>query len=465
MKRWVHYFIVGDNFQRILLKKKNVVSNLGYMTDPTFSRLQRAAENVASSSTAEEKIAALVDAFQLFNTETQNLANAYEALREQFKAVNLELEESNRQLKLKISELDVITYYLDSILSNISQGIIFIDLIGNITTYNASAERILEVDRLDVLFQPFWNSFSDDHFGFSMQRALKNKRAPHTTFTQIKVPSGQIRDLEIDTTFVLQKHNETMITRVSPTIDFMKGLIVILRDMTDLRRLQAIADRNDRMKELGEMAAMVAHEIRNPLGGIKGFASLLQRDLSDRPDQQKLAGYIVEGTDILNNLVSNVLSFSRPIDIQLELLDVILVVKELVKHLEVDAILTPMHQIDLKTELESLVIPIDEVQIKSALLNIIVNAIQAMPNGGKITIMISKERRLGIISIEDNGIGIPSENLERIFAPFFTTKPEGNGFGLAEVHKIIQAHGGTIEVASVEGKGSIFTIRLPLSVD
>src|SRR5689334_19842710 len=144
------------------------------MMDSSFSRLQQAAKAVSSTDSSEDKTAALIRAFELFNHETQNLAAAYEGLKEQFKAVNLELEESNRQLKLKITELDVITYYLDSILSNISQGILFIDLIGNITTYNAAAEKILGVDRLDVLFQPFWNCFPDTHFGFSMHRALKN---------------------------------------------------------------------------------------------------------------------------------------------------------------------------------------------------------------------------------------------------------------------------------------------------
>ncbi len=435
------------------------------MSDPTFSRLQQAAEAVISGQSAEDKISSLIKAFELFNLETQNLAGAYEALKDQFKAVNLELEESNRQLKLKISELDVITYYLDSILSNISQGILFIDLIGNVTTYNAAAEKILEVDRLDVLFQPFWNRFTDEHFGFSMRRVLKNKRAPHTTFTRIKLESGEFRELEIDTTFVLQKRQEPTITRISPTIDFMKGLIVILRDMTDLRRLQSIANRNDRMKELGEMAAMVAHEIRNPLGGIKGFASLLKSDLVDRPEQQAMAQYIVEGTDALNVLVTNVLNYSRPVEMQLEQVELFQLLREIQNHLQADAVVTSRHEIVIDSPLKSLYIILDPAQFKAAMLNLIINAIQAMPEGGTVTLSVFKEQRSIKIEVRDTGIGIPQENLEKIFSPFFPTKPEGNGFGLAEVHKIIQAHGGTIDVESTEGKGSLFILRFPLSLD
>lgn len=431
------------------------------MTESSFTRLQKAAKAVSTADSSEEKMGALIHAFELFNQETQNLASAYEGLKEQFKAVNLELEESNRQLKLKISELDVITYYLDSILSNISQGILFIDLIGNITTYNAAAEKILEVERLDVLFQPFWNSFPDEHFGFSLRRALKNKRAPHTTFVQVKLPSGNSKDLEIDTTFVLQKRLETTITRMSPTLDFMKGIIIILRDMTDLHRLQAIANRNDRMKELGEMAATVAHEIRNPLGGIKGFASLLKRDLSNQPEQQKMAQYIVEGTDTLDHLVNHVLNYSRPLEMHIEPANIFTIIKELVDHLQADAILEK-HEIIIESKFNSLIIPADASQIKGALLNIVLNAIQAMPDGGKIFINISKAHQRAIISVRDQGIGIPPENIEKIFSPFFTTKPQGNGFGLTEVYKIMQSHGGTIEVESKVGKGSTFTILLPL---
>lgn len=433
------------------------------MPEPSFSHLQRAAQEVAKSQTSEEKIASLIKAFELFNFETQNLASAYEALKEQFKAVNLELEESNRQLKLKISELDVITYYLDSILSNISQGILFIDLIGNVTTYNASAERILEVDRLDVLFQPFWNKFSDEHFGFSMSRALKNKRAPRITFTSIKLPSGQMRELEIDTSFVLQKRSETTLAHSSPTIDFMKGLIVILRDMTDLRRLQIIANRNDRMKELGEMAAMVAHEIRNPLGGIKGFASLLERDLSKNPEQEKMAHYIVEGTDTINHLVNNVLNYSRPIDLHLESTDIKKLLEETIDYLHADPVMTEKHQISISSPDKPLFVPVDVSQFRAALLNILINAIQAMPQGGQIKISLEQGAKEALVAISDQGVGIPPENLEKIFSPFFTTKQEGNGFGLAEVHKIIQAHGGTIDVISVVNKGSTFSLHLPLS--
>lgn len=426
-----------------------------------FEHLRHAAEAVTGSVTSDEKIAALIKAFELFNEETRRLEAAYSELRNQFKSANSELEESNRQLKLKISELDVITYYLDSILSNISQGILFIDLLGNVTTYNAAAEKILGVDRLDVLFQPLWNNFDDMHFGFSLRHALHTRTAPHNNFNRIVLTSGEERELEVDTTFVLQSKQETRPTRISPTLDTMQGLIIIIRDITELRRLQNVANRHDRMKELGEMAALVAHEIRNPLGGIKGFASLLERDLVDRPDQRKMAQYIVEGTDTLNKLVSNVLNYARPIEMHFETIDLIPYVNEIQSHLLADVNLTTKHVIKVECPYKKLLARIDPAQLKACLFNLLINSLQAMPDGGVITIFLKKEGYNILISVQDTGTGIPPENLEKIFSPFFTTKPEGNGFGLSEVLKIVQAHGGTIDVESTLDVGSTFTLRIP----
>ena len=214
-------------------------------------------------------------------------------------------------------------------------------------------------------------------------------------------------------------------------------------------------------KELGEMAAMVAHEIRNPLGGIKGFASLLQRDLKNDPELEQMAGYIVEGTDNLNRLVTNVLNYSRPIVPNIESTDLVALVKDLRQLISADHAVDPSVEIIIETAKPVLYAPIDPQFIQSAFLNLIVNAIQAMPQGGILKIILDEENGAAVLKVSDTGVGIQEDNLEKIFSPFFTTKPQGNGFGLSEVHKVIQAHGGTIDVQSAIGKGTQFTIRLP----
>lgn len=227
--------------------------------------------------------------------------------------------------------------------------------------------------------------------------------------------------------------------------------------------LQALADRTDRMKLLGEMAAQVAHEIRNPLGGIKGFASLLKRDLADHPQMEQMADYIIEGTDNLNRLVGQILHYARPLQPHLEKVDLIAVLKELKLHIAADESIN-RHNITLAidTAFEELFLSLDPSLFKAAMLNLIVNAAQAMPDGGALSICIQKKFGHAVLTITDTGIGISEENLAKIFSPFFTTKSEGNGLGLAETQKIIQAHKGTIEVASTVGKGTTFIIKLPL---
>lgn len=432
------------------------------MHDATLKNLKQAAQDLAAGHNSEEKLALLGKAFELFSQETSRLETAYSAMKEQFMALNLELEQSNRQLKAKVVELDAVSHYLNSILSNLSQGIVFIDLNGLVTTYNRTAEAILGVEMENALFNQFWENFPDDMFGFSLREVLSTGKSPQTSLATYLRHDGVSKELETTTTFVINNNEDAQDAVHSPILELTQGLIILIRDVTDLRRLQTLANRNDRLKELGEMAAMVAHEIRNPLGGIKGFASLLKRDLADRPDQQQMAGYIVEGTDNLNRLVTNVLNYSRPVQAEFETVNLVSLVQDVLQHVAVDNSLDNKIRIATNTEEKTLLAPADPQLIKSALLNLIVNAIQAMPGGGDLTVGIKREEGKAVLTILDTGVGISKENLEKIFSPFFTTKPDGNGFGLAEVYKVIQAHGGTIEVDSTVGKGTTFTIKIPL---
>lgn len=426
------------------------------MSNQTLKNLQQATHNVTHSQTPQEKIESLSKAFEMFSMETSRLEIAYNDLKEQFKNVNLELEDTNKALKGKILELDLLTYYLNSILSNISQGIIFIDLAGNITTYNRAAEKILQVKGSKVLFENFWTHFKDDLFGFSIHEVLESKKSYGTTLSTYITPKGEAIDLEIDTTIVLRDEDASKIS--------IQGIIILFRDITEIRRLQSIALRNDRLKELGEMAAQVAHEIRNPLGGIKGFASLLKRDLEEQPALKQMAEYIVEGTDNLNRLVTQVLNYARPLLPQFEKVDLVKVLEEMKYHVEADANFNPDKiKLSIETDEKTAIIQIDPQLIKGALLNLMVNSLQAMPDGGKVILGLKISNGLAIITVSDTGIGIPAENLKKLYSPFFTTKTEGNGFGLAEVHKVVQAFEGTIEVESKVGKGTTFTIKLPLT--
>lgn len=407
---------------------------------------------VKKHAKAEEKIDALLKSFELFCQETGRLETAYSTLKGEYQSANKELENINFELSEKVKELKELAGYLENILTHISQGLIFIDVSGIVTIFNPAIAAICSKKKEDVLGRNFSDVFPDDYFGFSMKKALKSHVAP--PFTRLSIPDSKEdkeKLLEIESDFILAPEEAN-------------GLIVTVRDVTENKRLEILANRNDRMKELGLLAAEVAHEIRNPLGGIKGFASLLKRDLKDQPELESMAGYIIEGTDDLNQLVTQVLDYSRPVEPHFEVTRIKPLLDEIVKFIEQDESLDPKPDFVVEVKPEKLEASLDPHMMRAALLNLSRNSIEAMPEGGQIKFKAKVEKNHLILEICDTGPGIPREDREKIFSPFFTTKIDGNGFGLAEVHKVILAQGGQIDLEPSKERGACFKIAVPQKV-
>lgn len=400
-------------------------------------------------------------ALKQFSLETERLELSYKSLEEYFFSLQKSLEETQTRMYGKLAELHFTTSYLEAILSHIAQGMIFIDLNGIVTTYNTKAEEIFGIKGEKITFHSIRDFFPDTLFGFSLLDALKSKVCPKVQYVSC-VWQEKKMDLEIETAFVGMSPTFCPIDQMSAQSPH--GLLILIRNLTDYRRLEILANRHDRLKELGEMAARMAHEIRNPLGGIKGFASLLHQDLKDRPDLQQMALQIIEGAENLNHFVSNILNYTRPFQPQFESADLISFFNDIIHLIKADSSLNQQIECELISQEQTVVAPIDLHLFKSAIINLCVNAIQAMPKGGKLTLEVSHDLNNAMIHIKDTGCGIPEELLDKIFSPFFTTKVGGNGLGLSEVHKVIQAHNGTIEVDSQVDKGTTFTIKIPLKI-
>lgn len=419
--------------------------------------LKNIASAIRLAPTPAHQVDLLTAGFELFSEETARLEKAYSQLKAQFLEVNEKLEDSHAKLTHKVDELHVLSTYLDNILSHMSQGLLFIDKEGLITSYNKAAEEILEISKEAVLYQPYILNFADTAFGFSMKEALTSHYPPLPSHCTLMFSGNRKKVIEIAASFLSTKEQEPL------SLDYTEGFILLLRDITELKRLQMQASRGDRMKALGELAAQVAHEIRNPLGGIKGFASLLQRDLQKTPELYRLSEQIVEGANTLDRLVSQVLDYSRPIGLELKITPLASLIQDLIDSLYAEKILGPAWKVQMELD-KTLNLPVDRGFFSSALRNLVINALQAMPQGGTLTLSLYEMNKKIILKVEDTGIGIPEENLKKIFSPFFTTRAQGNGLGLAEVHKVIQAHGGEINVDSLENSGTCFTISLPLSL-
>ena len=233
------------------------------------------------------------------------------------------------------------------------------------------------------------------------------------------------------------------------------------KELSAKRALEAQVQRGERLAAVGEMAAGLAHEVRNPLMSIRGFAQLLQEDKLSSSQKEYLE-IIVNETERMNVLIEQLLYYARPVLNRVDKVEISAVVENVKKLVESQ---TKAKNIQVITRLKRdlpLVI-CDAEQLKQVLLNIVINAIQAVETNGRIRITskLLQEQQLVEIRVEDNGQGIPSENQERIFDPFFTTKEQGTGLGLSVAFRLMETWGGTIRVESIEGEGSAFVLSFP----
>lgn len=239
------------------------------------------------------------------------------------------------------------------------------------------------------------------------------------------------------------------------------GTVLLFRDLREVQRLQAEITRNERLASVGRLAAGIAHEIRNPLSSIKGFAQFFHSKFQPDSDERAYAEAIVKEVDRLNRVVTELLDYARPLEPRWQEADVAQAIGHALELVENDAIRRGI-RIHWTPPESSIVHTMDPDQIVHVLLNVFLNSIEAMSEGGALSVRVERARENGVsLLIEDTGPGIPEEDLPRLFDPFFTTKPSGTGLGLAVVHRIIEAHHGEVKIDSRRGEGTTVRITLP----
>lgn len=257
-----------------------------------------------------------------------------------------------------------------------------------------------------------------------------------------------------DTTEKLQRSHERLQARVA---DLSRELEIKNREL----------ERKNRLAVLGEMAACLAHEIRNPLGGLELFATLLERDLAGDPEKLKLLGKIRTGLRGLNGIVEDMLTYTGNISPVKKPCDLHAVCEEALTLAERESVekAIVVQRVYAQPRLD---LTADAGMLQRAILNIVLNAVQAMDRTGTLTLASSIDlaggKRVAKLSISDTGSGISEEALPRLFTPFYTGKSKGTGLGLAIAHRIVESHGGTIAGVNNPDRGATFTLRLPLGL-
>lgn len=240
------------------------------------------------------------------------------------------------------------------------------------------------------------------------------------------------------------------------------GYLILLRDITEIRSLKREVERSRRLASIGGLAAGVAHEIRNPLSSIKGFATYFSERYSHVPEDKKTAEIMVREVERLNRVIGQLLELAKPVSIEKKPVSIGKLIQHSIRIIERDAGKKDIRIVmDIPDDLP--LIDLDSDRMNQVLLNLYLNAIEAMDEGGTLSIMAEAEERSGMlrIKITDTGLGIDQKDLAHVFDPYFTTKQSGTGLGLSIVHRTIESHNGEITIESEQGEGTKVTIFLP----
>jgi two-component system nitrogen regulation sensor histidine kinase GlnL len=348
----------------------------------------------------------------------------------------------------------------EQILANLDDGVIALDAQNKIIFFNEASEMLTDISSGAAVNQPFEKIFKREPWLIDLVRTTHAPRQKRTRgegdFINRwgrKIPVG------------------VTISALQDRQGHFLGTILLLRDIKRRKELEEDLKRADRLALMGTLAAGLAHEIRNPLGGIKGAAQLLRRSAESDPSVRDFTGIMIREVDRVNQLIEQLLDLSRPSQLTLAPINIHEILEDV---LLLESQTAGGKELHVRKRFDPSLPPIrgDRAQLTQVFLNLVKNAVQAMDGGGVLTVTSRLEtdyhirepgtapNRLIWVDIADEGRGIAEEDLPHIFSPFFTTKVNGTGLGLATCYRIMREHGGTIRVESTAGQGSTFKVSL-----
>jgi two-component system sensor histidine kinase HydH len=346
--------------------------------------------------------------------------------------------------------LDTVTTYATNVVENMPDGLISIDAGGDIVTVNNRAREIfgLKAKTLSDERRELTKKFRT--FAQPLLELLQKERPIIEQEVAYTRDEGESIPLSVSAARLISDDGEDL------------GAVFILRDLREIKELQERVTRSERLAALGGLAAGVAHEIRNPLSSIKGFAQFFLKKNPPGSQDHKYSEVMIQEVERLDRVISNLLDYAKPKEPVKEKTSLAAIIHRSIELVKDDA---TSKKVELVAEIEEDIpsVQVDRDQVTQVLLNIALNGLDAMPKGGRLVIRCFQEKKSIIVEIEDTGHGISTEELPRIFNPFYTTKKTGTGLGLAIAHRIVENHGGTLSVKGTGKSGTTFRIVLPRS--
>ncbi len=353
---------------------------------------------------------------------------------------------TENELKARQKDLEQLEAFNASIVHSMDSGLLTTDSKGVITSFNRAAEDITGFDQNDAVGKPLESMFPDAiHDVVVSSQSRERKPYRHDVEFKRKDESAAYLGFSVSTL----KEPEGQII----------GKLLIFQDLTVLRIMEAEIKRVEKLAATGEMAAGIAHEIRNPLASMTGSIQMLKDEINRGPVPQKLMQIVLREADRLNDLINDFLLFARPGPGSTEPVELSSSIEDTLELFEQDAALRNKMRLVRHLTREAWT-EMDPKHVRQILWNLFLNAAEAIDGGGTVDVSLKVANDMVQVDVEDDGCGISEENLKKIFDPFFTTKANGTGLGLSIVHRLMEAYGGRLQVQSQQGQGTRFTLHL-----
>ena len=371
-------------------------------------------------------------------------------------ALTEQLQQADQSLREKEQGLTRLQVFHENIVHSISSGVFTADAAGCITSFNPAAQEATGYAVAHVAGRP-WREVFNWHPSQESDEPLGGAVSTTKRFeVECKRADGNRLILGMTLSPLHEQGKQA-------------GLVGVFKDLTQIRDLEEEMRRKEWLASLGEMSAGMAHEIRNPLGALAGAMQMLRKDAMEDETDRRLMDIAIREATRLDNIITEFLQYARPPALNLAEHDLNKVLAETLDLVQHEARTRSKIKIVTSLATGSLTALVDQDQLRQVFWNMATNAFEAMPEGGQLTISTSSRhvdtggRKGDVVEIafQDTGEGIPKQNLDKIFLPFFTTKKEGSGLGLAAVHRIVDLHGGWIKVESQERQGSRFVVCMP----
>jgi two-component system sensor histidine kinase AtoS len=403
----------------------------------------------------------LANAFDSFNASVEGLGSSYQELKERIQELNVQISEKNKKLEENFYEVNRLRWFFDSILNSMTDGVIVVDTSGRIVLFNGGAEKLTGFTNQDVLGKTYTQVFGSK---------VSQRFSPLFTLTEglpllleekeIQTKSGKSVPVRYSTSLVSDSQNRTL------------GAVEVLSNLTHTKRLEKEMQQIKTQSALSQMACLMAHEIRNPLGGIRGYVDLIAESFEKDDPRKKMVDHILKSILRLDEIVANFQLFTRPVKPHFEEIDLSRFLADVLTFFQDSSGLKEKSiqlVANLDKENQPIRVRIDPILLEQCLLAVLDNAVKAMNMGGVIRVELAhgvslqkRSEKVVSIIITDSGEGISKDVLKELFMPFYTTREKGLGLGLSMARNFISLQRGDIFVESEEGMGTTVTIVLPL---